>query len=106
MSTWKPTDAGVQQICHLLAEIQKPGTNQAQVKILSCGSQASSSEPAGSEAISNQSNIHKLPFALPYDVDDKPVQVLSQLEQCTKIPDFNNYLAYIFADGENLSIEV
>jgi hypothetical protein len=34
------------------------------------------------------------------------LQVLSQLEQYTKYPDFNNYLAYIFADGENLSIEV
>lgn len=34
------------------------------------------------------------------------LQVLHQLEQCTKIPDFNNYLAYIFADAENLSIEV
>ena len=34
------------------------------------------------------------------------MQVLSQLEQYTKYPDFNNYLAYIFADGENLSIEV
>ncbi len=32
--------------------------------------------------------------------------MLSQLEQCTKIPDFNNYLAYIFADGDNLAIEV
>lgn len=34
------------------------------------------------------------------------LQVLSQLELCTKIPDFNNYLAYIFADGDSLSIEV
>ena len=31
MTAWTPTDLGVQQICHLLAEIQKPGTNQAQV---------------------------------------------------------------------------
>ena len=33
------------------------------------------------------------------------LQVLSQLEQCTKYPDFNNYLAYIFADGDRFSIE-
>ena len=39
-------------------------------------------------------------------MSSSPLQVLSQLEQYTKYPDFNNYLAYIFADGENLSIEV
>ena len=34
------------------------------------------------------------------------LQILSQLEQCTKYPDFNNYLAYIFAQGDTLPIEV
>ena len=31
MAAWKPQETGVQQICYLLAEFQKPGTNQAQV---------------------------------------------------------------------------
>ena len=34
------------------------------------------------------------------------MKVLSQLDQCTQIPDFNNYLAYIFADGERFPTEV
>ena len=28
---WSPQEAGVHQICYLLAEFQKPGTNQGQV---------------------------------------------------------------------------
>ncbi len=34
------------------------------------------------------------------------VQILAQLEQCKQFPDFNNYLAFIFAQGEALPIEV
>lgn len=30
-SPWTPQEAGVHQICYLLAEVQKPGTNQGQV---------------------------------------------------------------------------
>ena len=33
MSAWTPVETGVQQICYLLAEVQKPGTNQAQVRL-------------------------------------------------------------------------
>ena len=33
-------------------------------------------------------------------------QILAQLEQCKNFPDFNNYLAFIFAQGESLPIEV
>jgi transportin-1 len=61
-TTWYPQDAGVQQICHLLAEYQKPGTNQA--------------------------------------------EVFAKLQQCNQFPDFNNYLAYIFAQGTSLPAEV
>jgi transportin-1 len=32
--------------------------------------------------------------------------VLAQLEQCRAIPDFNNYLAFVFASGEGLPSEV
>jgi len=32
MSTWTPQETGVHQICYLLAEVQKPGTNQGQVR--------------------------------------------------------------------------
>lgn len=31
-SAWQPNEAGVHQICSLLTEFQKPGTNQAQVR--------------------------------------------------------------------------
>ena len=34
-----------------------------------------------------------------------PLQVYSQLDRCRALPDFNNYLAYIFASGEGLPIE-
>ena len=30
-AAWTPQEAGVHQICYLLAEVQKPGTNQGQV---------------------------------------------------------------------------
>lgn len=61
-SPWTPQEAGVHQICYLLAEVQKPGTNQG--------------------------------------------QILNQLEQCKAFPDFNNYLAFIFAQADSLPIEV
>lgn len=35
-----------------------------------------------------------------------PGQILKQLEEYTKFPDFNNYLAYIFAEGGNAPVEV
>lgn len=31
-SPWTPQEAGVHQICYLLAEVHKPGTNQGQVR--------------------------------------------------------------------------
>ena len=33
-------------------------------------------------------------------------QILQQLDQCKSYPDFNNYLAFIFAQGDSLPIEV
>ncbi len=33
-------------------------------------------------------------------------QVLQQLDQCKAVPDFNNYLVYIFAQGDQLPAEV
>lgn len=33
-------------------------------------------------------------------------QILAQLEQCRSFPDFNNYLAFIFAQGEHCPVEV
>lgn len=37
----------------------------------------------------------------------RPVaQILQQLDQCKSYPDFNNYLAFIFAQGDSLPIEV
>ena len=29
---WQPQESGVSQICYLLAEVQKPGTNQGLVR--------------------------------------------------------------------------
>ena len=34
------------------------------------------------------------------------MQILNQLEQCKAFPDFNNYLAFIFAQADSLPIEV
>ncbi len=34
------------------------------------------------------------------------MQILKQLEQYSQVPDFNNYLAFIFGKGEQLPIEV
>ena len=34
------------------------------------------------------------------------LQILQQLDQCKGYPDFNNYLAFIFAQGDTLPIEV
>jgi transportin-1 len=34
------------------------------------------------------------------------VQILAQLEQYKAYPDFNNYLAYIFATAEQVPLEV
>lgn len=34
------------------------------------------------------------------------MQVYAQLDRCKAMPDFNNYLAYIFASGEGLPVEV
>ncbi|GAB4816534.1 hypothetical protein N2152v2_003580 [Parachlorella kessleri] len=62
MASWTPSEQGVHQICSLLSDFQKPGTNQA--------------------------------------------QILAQLDQCKQFPDFNNYLAFIFANGEGLPVEV
>ncbi|MEW5299688.1 MAG: hypothetical protein WDW36_002678 [Sanguina aurantia] len=59
---WQPQEAGLHQLCSLLSEGQKPGTNQA--------------------------------------------QIFQQLEQCKVVPDFNNYLSYIFAKGDSLPPEV
>jgi hypothetical protein len=33
-------------------------------------------------------------------------QVLQQLEQAKHVPDFNNYLSFIFSKGDNLPMEV
>jgi hypothetical protein len=32
--------------------------------------------------------------------------VLQQLEQARHVPDFNNYLSFIFSKGDNLPLEV
>ena len=34
------------------------------------------------------------------------LQVLQQLEQAKHVPDFNNYLSFIFSKGDNLPLEV
>mmetsp|Transcript_9191 Transcript_9191/g.26329 ORF Transcript_9191/g.26329 Transcript_9191/m.26329 type:complete len:907 (-) Transcript_9191:548-3268(-) len=59
---WQPNPDGVQQICGLLTEYQKPGANQS--------------------------------------------QIFAQLKQCESIPDYCNYLTYIFAEAESFPLEV
>lgn len=34
------------------------------------------------------------------------LQILQHLEQCKSAPDFSNYLAYIFANADELPVEV
>lgn len=34
-AAWLPQESGVHQICYLLAQVQKPGTDQGQVRALS-----------------------------------------------------------------------
>lgn len=34
------------------------------------------------------------------------LQVLQQLDQAKHVPDFNNYLSFIFSKGDNLPLEV
>jgi hypothetical protein len=35
-----------------------------------------------------------------------PLQVWQQLEQARHVPDFNNYLSYVFSKGESLPSDV
>jgi hypothetical protein len=34
------------------------------------------------------------------------LQILQQLDQAKHVPDFNNYLSFIFSKGDNLPVEV
>lgn len=45
MSAWTPQETGVHQICYLLAEVQKPGTNQGQVRLPTHARRAALSAP-------------------------------------------------------------
>lgn len=89
---WQPQTAGVEQICQLLAAYQSPGSNQAQV-----------SRPR----LAGQPTRLHAPFLRARPTPPiLSTQILSQLDQCRAFPDFNNYLAYIFAQGDGYPIEV
>ena len=121
--SWQPDQAGLQQIVGLLTEFQKPGTDQAQVwrggwdpAGLFVPEGSSLASDAGGPGGGGRRQLPLLPGrgAPPSrpptggplcGVLSAP-QVLSVLEQCKAFPDFNAYLAYIFASGEGLAVEV
>lgn len=106
---WAPQEPGVQQICYLLSEYQKPGTNQSQVRHLftdvniylnsvhACNVTHTTSGPSRPSRLT----LHVYSFEL-----SLPLQILAQLEECKNIPDFNNYLAFILSQGNSLPVEV
>ncbi|GFR43753.1 hypothetical protein Agub_g4865 [Astrephomene gubernaculifera] len=55
-----------------------------------------------------QEGVHKLVslLTLYQQPGTNQSQIFQQLEACRAYPDFNNYLAFIFATGEQLSVEV
>ncbi len=118
---WTPQDAGLLQLAALLGEFQKPGTDQSQVRIHPV--QAAMSDFILGKLSQSSRSAPRLIFLAGWDDYLEHCSALtgshnvstswmdachrsSQLEQYKLVPDFNNYLAFIFAKGEQLAIEV
>jgi transportin-1 len=86
---WVPQEAGLVQLCTLFAELQK-GSNQAQV-----GFAIRVSSGSTQDQVLQHVRFHHL-----------APQILAQLDQYRLYPDFNNYLAFIFAKGDQVPIDV
>ena len=104
---WAPQEPGVQQICYLLSEYQKPGTNQSQV--LHWFHEAT----VTSQLLQHLAHYLKKEYCFvhsPWVLFTVALvvclQILAQLEECKNIPDFNNYLAFILSQGDSLPVEV
>lgn len=56
----------------------------------------------------NEQLLHQIASLLTevHNPNSNQSEVYAQLDQCKAMPDFNNYLAYIFASGEGLPVEV
>lgn len=100
---WAPQEPGVQQICYLLSEYQKPGTNQSQVVHVTTNLllvvHAYCTLPR-EDVLSCTVTLCVM------EVCAVLLQILAQLEECKNIPDFNNYLAFILSQGDSLPVEV
>lgn len=116
---WVPQDAAVQQICTLLADFQSPTADQAQVRRGGAGGTgttrcASPHARAGSRAAwlrllaraqRRAPTFRRLKSIPPPHLNVRP-QVFQKLEQARHVPDFNNYLSYVYSKGDTLPSEV
>jgi hypothetical protein len=73
MAAWEPQPEGLHTIVQLLTEFRQPGANQAQAR-------------APQRVALHASH---LPCVC--------AQIFARLEQCSAVPDFNNYLAYVLS---------
>ena len=74
MAAWEPQPEGLQTIVQLLTEFRQPGANQAQAR----------------------APLHAASRFTPLTFRGSP-QIFARLEQCSAVPDFNNYLAYVLS---------
>lgn len=114
---WAPNDAAVAQICTLLTEFQSPTADQAQVRgasyIVDAGHRNRVAGGRSPASLRGGTRLRHAPpqlgAALPHNVDIPGfaiAQVWQNLEQARHVPDFNNYLSYIFSKGESLPSDV
>ena len=75
MAAWAPQPEGLHTIVQLLTEYRQPGANQAQARL-------SSATHAASHAALTR---------------PPKKQIFARLEQCSAVPDFNSYLAFVLS---------
>jgi hypothetical protein len=104
MDSWRPNEAGVQQIVSLLIELQNPAANQPQVDASSL--LCTAGPPPCRLCWPHAAVCSSLTFVLSSHLLSFPPQILAHVEGFKSSPDFNNHLAFIFADGRGLQPEV
>jgi hypothetical protein len=108
---WAPNESAVAQICKLLSDFQSPTADQAQVRrrlqqrwLLATSARGAHPHAALSGV---RADARRRTAPGPRCTPSAPLkQVWQQLEQARHVPDFNNYLSYIFSKGESLPSEV
>lgn len=128
MASFQPNQEGINQIVGLLTEVHKPGANQSEVRAWdghlgalegysswvtrpwiaqAPPARVQAAAAASPRAFSSARGVPPIQpdCLLPFPA--QPLcQVYAQLDKCRAYPDFNSYLAFIFASGEGLPIEV